>query len=118
MGAVKPGPDPRDLTTGTYVVTATAGGTPTPVRFSLTNVASLVVNSTSDAAYTAPGVTTLRLAITYANTFTSGTPSITFDPTASFRKAAETIQIELSGFPTSSNTGSCRSRFSARARRY
>ncbi len=90
-----------NLFAGPYSVTATAIGVTSHAPFSLTNLASLVVNSTSDAAYTAPGVNTLRLAITYANTFTSGTPSITFDP-SSFR-SAETIQID-SALPDLSNT--------------
>src|SRR5271157_3382689 len=84
---------------GSYAVTATATGVTNPASFSLTNVASLVVNTTSDSAYTAPGVNTLRLAITYANSFTTGTPTITFDPNVF--ASAQTItltsgQLELS----------------------
>ena len=84
---------------GSYAVTATATGVTNPASFSLTNVVSLVVNTTSDSAYTAPGVNTLRLAITYANSFTTGTPTITFDPTVF--ASAQTItltsgQLELS----------------------
>ncbi len=67
-----------NVSPGSYTVTATATGVTTPASFSLANDASLVVNSTSDGN-TAPGVTTLRQAITYANTFTSGIPTITFD---------------------------------------
>ncbi len=64
-------------------------------------MASLVVNSTSDAADTAPGVNTLRLAIIYANTFTTGTPIISFDPTAF--QVPETIQLS-STLPDLSDT--------------
>src|SRR5208337_1462029 len=84
---------------GSYAVTAAATGVTDPASFSLTNVASLVVNTTSDSAYTAPGVNTIRLAITYANSFTTGTPTITFDPTV-FASAQTIIltggQLELS----------------------
>ena len=68
-----------NVSPGTYTVTATATGVTSPAAFSLTNVASLVVNTTSDAVNTAPGVNTLRLAIFYANSFTTGSPTIIFD---------------------------------------
>ena len=86
---------------GTYTLIATAAGVTVPATFSLTNLASLVVNSTSDAAYTAPGVNTLRLAIIYANTLTTGTPTISFDPAAF--QVPETIQLG-SALPDLSNT--------------
>ncbi len=86
---------------GSYSVSATATGVAAPASFSLTNVASLVVNTTSDAALTAPGVITLRLAIMYANTFTAGTPTITFDPTSFLN--AEAIQLD-SALPDLINT--------------
>ena len=72
-----------NATPGNYTVTATARGVTNTASFSLTNLsaASLVVNTTSDSANPGPGLNTLRMAIAYANTFASGTPTITFDPT-------------------------------------
>ncbi len=52
-----------NIAAGTYTVTAAASKESSTASFSLTNVGSLIVNTTSDAADTGPGLTTLRLAI-------------------------------------------------------
>ncbi len=68
-------------TFGSYTVTASAAGVATPADFALTNAGSLVVNTTSDSADPGAGLTTLRMAIAYANSLTTGTATITFSST-------------------------------------
>ncbi len=72
-------------TQGSYTVTAAAAGAASAATFHLTNTKpteapSLVVTTASDVVDNTDGLTSLREAINYANTFT--TPAtITFDPT-------------------------------------
>ncbi|WP_088256736.1 choice-of-anchor Q domain-containing protein [Fimbriiglobus ruber] len=71
---------------GSYRATASAGGNPAyTAAFHLTNdndeAPSLVVTTTADIVDPTDGLTSLREALTYADTFTTGTPTITFDPT-------------------------------------
>ncbi|MGE5191171.1 MAG: choice-of-anchor Q domain-containing protein, partial [Deltaproteobacteria bacterium] len=70
-----------DGTVGAYTVTASAAGVDS-ATFHLTNLEapSLVVNTAQDVVNNTDGVTSLREAIAYANTFTTAA-TITFDAT-------------------------------------
>ncbi len=67
---------------GSYNVVASGPGL-SPVSFDLTNdgpaFASLVVNTTSDAAFPGPGLLSLREAVLFASLDTLGISAITFD---------------------------------------
>ena len=75
---------------------------------------SLVVNTASDSANPGPGLTSLREAITYADTFTEGTPTITFAPIPF--GTAQTIQLVL-GVTGPQRYWPCRSRSQVQASR-
>ena len=85
---------------GTYEVDATASGASAP--FALTNTGtsftSLVVNTTVDSLAPGPGLLSLREAIGFANSDSTGKATITFDPTvfASAKVITLTLgQLEL-----------------------
>jgi predicted outer membrane repeat protein len=85
------GADPQDYTD--------AASAPTP--FSITEVPSLVVNTTADVANAYDGLTSLRDAIIYADTLTTD-PTITFDPTVF--GTAQTITLDGTQLPTISQS--------------
>jgi CSLREA domain-containing protein len=86
-----------DSTTGSYAVTATAGGPTTNATFNLTNTpfTGLVVNSTSDAANPGTGLTSLRGAVGIAS-------GLTFPVTVTFASAlaGDTISLSTAGDET------------------
>ncbi len=79
---------------GSYTVTASAQGL-APVSFALTNTGAvrtkLVVNATSNGFFAGPGLLSLREAVAFANTDSSGNANISFDPRV-FR-APQTITL-------------------------
>ena len=66
-------------TLGAYVVTAATVGASIPFHLANVEAPSLVVTTTQDVVNPYDGKTSLREAITYADTL-SGNPTITFDP--------------------------------------
>ena len=90
-----------NIAVGTYTVTAAASKESSTAFFSLTNLGSLIVNTTSDALAPGPGLTTLRMAIDDANSLSSGSAAIIFDPTVF--ATPQTITL-TSGQLTLSNT--------------
>jgi len=94
-----------DNAVGSYTVVASATGT-SPVSFDLTNagpvLTGLAVNTTIDSLFPGAGLLSLRLAIAFANSHSSGISPITFDPTVF--AGAQTITLTGSELELSSTT--------------